>query len=107
MVLSRSLVKKSRGRRPLAGLAVLTVFLGTFLIAGIALAVHDLAFQLDGDVSASTTTHVGPLTQTVDWDSLFDSSGNKKTLPADFTASGFKRDFGTTTKRGVTVFDTN
>jgi len=107
MVLSRSLVKKRRGRRPLAALSVLTVFLGTFLIAGIALAVHDLAFQLDGDVTSSTTTHVGPLTQAVDWDSLFDADGNKKALPADFTASGFKRDFNTVTKRGQTVFDTN
>src|SRR5437762_11482882 len=63
--------------------------------AGSALAVHDLAFQLDGDVSASTTTNVGGNTQSLDWDSLFDSSGAEKTLPAGFTASGFEPHFST------------
>src|SRR4051812_43276261 len=43
--------------------------------AGSALAVHDIAFQLDGDVSASTTTSVGGSTQTLDWDSLFTAAG--------------------------------
>jgi hypothetical protein len=42
---------------------------GVFALS--ALAVHDEAFQLDGDVIASTTTSVGGTTQTLDWDSFF------------------------------------
>ena len=60
---------------------------------GLIYAVHDLAMQLDGDVSASTTTSNGGTTQTIDWDSLFDSTGTPKALPAGFTTSGFDRDF--------------
>src|SRR5262249_55515414 len=47
------------------------------------------------DILASTTTNVGGNTQTVDWNSLFDASGNKKTLPSGFTASTFVKDFST------------
>jgi hypothetical protein len=62
--------------------------------AGSALAVHDLEFQLDGDVLASTTTNVGPNgPQALDWDSLFTAAGTEKALPTNFTASGFDRDF--------------
>ncbi len=60
-----------------------------------AFAVHDGVFQLDGDVSASTTTTVGGTTQSVDWDSLFNASGGKLALPSGFTASVFSKDFGT------------
>jgi hypothetical protein len=63
------------------------------IVAQPAFAVHDLEFQLDGDVSASTTTNVGGTTQTIDWDSLFDANGDELGLPANFTASGFHRDF--------------
>lgn len=66
------------------------------LLAGIALAVHDQAFQLDGDVDHLTQTNVGPLApQTLDWDSLFDSSGTAiaGSLTGGFTSSSFKRDF--------------
>jgi hypothetical protein len=80
-----------RKRRSAIGAAVAAAAAGVFAIS--AFAVHDLAFQLDGDVSASTTTSVGGTTQNVDWDSLFDSSGGKKALPAGFTASVFHRDF--------------
>jgi hypothetical protein len=70
------------------------------------LAVHEESFQLDGDVTASTTTSVGTKTQTQDWDSLFNANGTKKALPAAFTASSFTADFNTTTKRGNLVFAT-
>ncbi len=61
-----------------------------------AFAVHDLAFQLDGDVSASTTTTVGGTTQTVDWDSIFTAAGaNKSPLPTGFSAAVFDNDFTT------------
>src|SRR5262249_5539526 len=56
-----------------------------------AFAVHDEAFQLDGDVSASTTTSYGGTTQLYDWDSIFNASGgNIPPLPTGFTAAGFK-----------------
>jgi len=82
-------------RRPRRFLAVLV--LTTMVLAqlgpGLIYAVHDLAMQLDGDVSASTTTSNGSTTQTIDWDTLFDSTGTPKAKPAGFTASGFNRDF--------------
>jgi hypothetical protein len=65
-------------------------------LAGGALAVHDLSFQLDGDTAASTTTTIGSKTQNVDWDTLFSSSGSALPLPPDFTASGFEPDFSHT-----------
>src|SRR6059058_3649607 len=74
--------------------------------AGSALAVHDIAFQLDGDVSASTTTSVGGSTQTLDWDSLFTAAGtNKSPLPAGFTAAGFDRDFLSTANGSFVTSD--
>jgi len=95
-VISRVLIKKQPGRRWLkyaAGLGLLVMTLG---VAGSALAVHDLSFQLDGDVNASTTTSVGGNTQAVDWDSIFTAAGaNKSPLPTGFTAAKFDRDFGT------------
>lgn len=83
--------------------AVATLAVSTGVIS--VLAVHDEEFQLDGDVSASTTTTyptvdpgspptVTPNTQSLDWDSVFTSSGtNRSPLPADFRSAGFKRDF--------------
>jgi hypothetical protein len=111
-VLSRTIYKKQRGRRLLTALATAGLVAGTFLAAGTVLAVHDLTFQLDGDVSASTTTTVGSSTQTLDWDSLFDSAGAEKALPAGFTATGFERDFqakdgtGTCSDTGTGTFCT-
>jgi hypothetical protein len=63
------------------------------------LAVHDLNFQLDGDVIASTPTNIGPppppiTTQALDWDSLFTPAGTAiSPRPTGFTSSGFERDF--------------
>jgi hypothetical protein len=71
---------------------LVTTALALFWIAG-AQAVHDEEFQLDGDVIASTTTSVGGSTQLLDWDSLFDATGAEKSLPANFTASDFQKDF--------------
>jgi hypothetical protein len=76
--------------------AFVTLVILSVVVAQSALAVHDLVFQLDGDVLASTTTNVGGHTQTIDWDSLFDANGDEKALPADFTASGFHEDFNST-----------
>jgi hypothetical protein len=75
------------------------------LVISNAFAVHDFTFQLDGDVSASTTTNVGGTTQTLDWDSIFTSAGaNKSPLPTGFTAAKFAQDFKTTAGGG---FDTS
>src|SRR5213596_3615690 len=87
---------KSRGgamRRVRYPIAVLAVLAGVVTFGIPANAVHDLSFQLDGDVSAATTTNIGGSTQTLDWDSLFDANGNKKALPPGFKASVFTRDF--------------
>jgi adhesin/invasin len=82
-------------------------WLVSFLAIGAALlfvagaqAVHDLSFQLDGDATASTTTSKGGHTQTLDWDSFFNSAGAPSPSLPDasrpgFTASAFVRDFGT------------
>ena len=83
-----------RRRRAVLGGAVAVAAAGVFAIS--ALAVHDLSFQLDGDVSASTTTTVGGSTQTVDWDSIFNSAGAAKSpLPTGFSATAFGVDFRT------------
>ncbi len=92
---------KRRWALLIASVAVLTLLLG-----GIALAVHDLKFQLDGDVTASTTTNVGGSLQPHDWDSFFNADTTEKALPTDYTASAFSKDFQTTTKKGQIVFAT-
>src|SRR6266550_5046430 len=88
-----------------AALAVAVLFIPS------ALAVHDEAFQLDGDPFAATTTNHGG-TQNYDWDSFFNGSGaggtiaSKGTLPTGGFASGVGvKDLNTTTKGGSTVFD--
>jgi hypothetical protein len=101
-----------RRRRLLLGVLISVAALGVFAITN-ALAVHDEVFQLDGDVDSSTQTHVGlegdppvPKTQTVDWDQFFDGDGDELPLPsADFTASGFDRDFNTNTNGSFNTSD--
>ncbi len=86
---------KRRRRFQFAAILSLVALLGIF-VAQPALAVHDMAFQLDGDVIASTTTNVGGSTQNFDWDSIFNSSGTKfDPLPTGFTAAAFRQDFKT------------
>jgi hypothetical protein len=70
-----------RRRTHLIALVAGFVLLATYAALP-AFAVHDEKFQLDGDVLASTTTNVGGNLQPFDWDSLFDSAGAEKTLPA-------------------------
>ena len=99
--------RPTAGRRPSRALVVLvlTALVSMLLAPGLALAVHDLAMQLDGDVSASTTTNVGGTTQAIDWDSLFDSNGAPKTKPAGFTATGFDPDFVTNSNGSFNTSD--
>ncbi|MDF2732754.1 MAG: hypothetical protein K0S92_1387, partial [Desertimonas sp.] len=69
---------------------LLVVCTALFVVAG-AQAVHDEKFQLDGDAFANIGDVGG--SQTVDWDSLINTDGTLKARPADFTASGFDKDF--------------
>lgn len=78
------------GRRRKATLGVTAAVAAAGVFAISALAVHDLAFELDGDVTTQGSASQPP---TFDWDALFDASGDKNPLPAGFTASGFDRDF--------------
>src|SRR5262245_62072556 len=61
-----------RHRRWLASIAFM-VTAGLILLPVVLLAVHDLNFQLEGDIVASTLTHkpTQAQTQNIDWSSLF------------------------------------
>ena len=74
----------SRRRRRFLLVPMLVVSAVALLFVAGAQAVHGEAFQLDGDVLASTTTTVGGVTQTVDWDSLFDANGNEAAAAGQF-----------------------
>ena len=87
-------------RRLLFATVASVAALGAILVTT-ALAVHDEQFQLDGDVSASTTTSFGGHTQTFDWDSFFNAAGQKSPVLPDasrpgFNASTFNKDFNNT-----------
>ena len=85
----------------MTALAIVSLVTGLLVASGTALAVHDENFQLDGDVSSSTTTTVpatgpGSKTQAVDWDQIFTAAGAPQTsLPTGFKDAGFKLDFQT------------
>jgi hypothetical protein len=71
--------------------------IGLLASAGIALAVHDEDFQLDGDVLSSTTTNKGGSIQPVDWDAIFNADGSTKaSLPAGFDDAALTKDFNNT-----------
>ncbi len=99
-----------KGRRNGPRLLVIATVIGLVGLSFIpaALAVHDLQFQLDGDVSASTTTNIGGNPQALDWDSFFDASGNpiSSALAGGFTSSAFQRDFNTNTNGSFNTSDT-
>ena len=102
MTLSRS-NPRAKGRWLVLGAFVATLML---TVVAITLAVHGEAFQLDGDVDDSTTTNIGGTTQTVDWETLIDSSGIPKTsLPDGFQDVGFEKDFRNTGNTFVTRDD--
>jgi len=94
---SRLIRKRSRRQKWVAIASVVSLLAGFGVIfAGPADAVHDLQFQLDGDVRAANI--ISGSTQPFDWDSLFNSSGaSSPTLPdasrPGFTASNLDRDF--------------
>lgn len=96
----------SRRRRRFLFVPILIVSAAALMFVAGAQAVHDQNFQLDGDVSASTTTNVGGTTQNLDWDSLINADGSLKALPAGFTASSFDRDFLTNANGSFNTADT-
>ena len=102
--------KQSKRRRWTFLIALLcAVGLGITFIPG-AFAVHDEAFQLDGNTAVDAATNLGGNTQNKDWDSFFNASGAKiaGAFSGDFTAGKFVADFKTTTDRkGNVVFDTS
>ncbi len=88
---------RRRHRNQFAAILSLVALLGLFL-AQPAFAVHDETFQLDGNTAVDPATHIGTGTQSFDWDSFFDASGNSSPVLPDpslpgYSASGFKRDF--------------
>ena len=89
-------VKRDWRRARSVALVMAIGLLGALLVGSPASAVHDLNFQLEGDVTAATTTTVGGTTQNLDWDSLFNASGGEiDPAPAGFTAATFSNDFST------------
>ena len=77
------------------------------LFIGTAGAVHDIDFQLDGDVVTSPDGNVGGGTQEFDWQDFFDANGDELTpLPAGFDASVFNRDFQLNTNGTFNTQDT-
>jgi hypothetical protein len=89
---------KQRGRRPLTGVAILSLVTGLIVASGTVLAVHDLDFQLDGDTTITDQTPSSPGTPTLDWNSLFNADGtNTSVINATnnpgFTHGDFVRDF--------------
>ena len=81
---------------------VAALALGLLWVAG-AQAVHDETFQLDGNVAVDAATNIGGNTQSLDWASFFDASGNELSLPTGYDASSFKKDFN----NSGTTFQTN
>jgi len=90
--------------------AVLLLLAAALLLATIGttavLAVHDLDFQLEGDVVSSPDGNVGGNVQEIDWADLFDANGNELGLPLGFTASSFERDFLTNSNGSFNTSDT-
>jgi hypothetical protein len=94
-VLSRTIYKKRRGRRPLTAIAMLAVVASAIVVSGTVLAVHDEDFQLDANVVDDAAA-----TQPFDWANFFNASGSPDPVLPDasrpgFEASSFDRDFST------------
>ena len=90
----RILGSPGRSRRLRVGVALAACTALVVVMAVPALAVHDLDFQLDGNIATSPDTTIGGTTQETDWQDLFDLNGDKiLPLPAGFDEAGFDDDF--------------
>ena len=107
-MLSRAITPKRRGRRPLTALAIITVVAGLALSAGSVLAVHDLAFQLDGDTTpiAQNNPNVPDPAPGEDWETLFNADGTPTDIDTDattgFNDGAFTRDFRAKASKNAT-----
>ena len=82
-MLSRRLIKKQSGRRPLTALAIAGLLGSLLLAGGTALAVHDDSFPAGRrHHTARTRTRAAPGTPTLDWDGLFNADGTNKPRPS-------------------------
>ena len=80
------------------------VAVATLLIAAMALAVHQLNFQLDGDTSTTDIAPIAGVTRTVDWNSFYTVTGAKEaTQPSGFAPGDLTKDF----RLNGTAFDTS
>ena len=85
-----------RSRRLRVGVALAACTALVVVMALPALAVHDLDFQLDGNIATTPDGSVGGNTQEIDWQDLFNSAGETiLPLPAGFEAADLDRDFVT------------
>ncbi|HEX9045076.1 MAG TPA: Ig-like domain-containing protein, partial [Candidatus Limnocylindrales bacterium] len=70
------------------------------------LAVHDLAFQLDGDTSTGDTAPITGVNRPYDWDSLFTGTGaTVASLPPGFASATLVKDFSTNTDQSFNTSD--
>ena len=100
----RSDATRRRYHRWLYSLAIM-VTAGLILVP-VLLAVHDEAFQLDGDEISSTTTNYNSVIQTVDWDAIFNTDGTTKApLPTGFAHAKLDADFGINTNGTFNTLD--
>ena len=82
----------------LVGAAATMLVVSTGIVS--VLAVHDETFQLDGNALAGAPTNIGGRTQSVDWESLFNTDGSTKDpLPTGYDNAELTKDFNNT---GVT-----
>src|SRR6187401_3419459 len=89
----RSDATGSRHRRWLTSIALL-VIAGLTFVPIIVYAVHDLAFQLDGDIVTSPDGTVGAGSQPIDWQDLFNTDGSTvASLPSGFGHAKLDVDF--------------
>ena len=105
-MLSRTVTRKRRGRRPLTAIAIISVVAGLALATGSVLAVHDEDFELDGNTVVNTGL---PL---FDWNSFFNADGEPSPELPDasrpgFDSSGFENDFVTNANGTFNTSDTS
>lgn len=73
---------------------ILVVSALALVVAATALAVHEQSFQLDGDTSTTDIAPLDGVTRNVDWDSVYDATGQvRASLPTGYQAGGLRRDF--------------
>ena len=96
-----------RSRRLRVGIAIGACMALILVMALPAFAVHELDFQLDGNIATSPDTNVGGNTQEIDWQDLFDANGDTNSLPTGFEKADLDRDFNTNTNGSFNTADSS